>query len=234
MCSRYAVRRRKRNWLSLFPLLLYSLLSFFLDFIFHLVHLPTFLFFATFFLPRFLVAFSSRTVFFYLFSLSLSLPPPALSLCFASSSIYFFSRSSTCSSSLPSLFFSLSSTLFLCSSSTSPARRSFPLYLFLFLSRSSRLVFSVSFYTRTRVPGTCVASPRRSPDPPSPFPCRPVFCGCSFASFLFHPLFSSFFPLLFPSFDRFIHLASPFPPPSHCYAVDTHAFDISWACIPGT
>ena len=105
MCSRYAVRRRKRNWLSLFPLLLYSLLSFFLDFIFHLVHLPTFLFFATFFLPRFLVAFSSRTVFFYLFSLSLSLPPPALSLCFASSSIYIFSRSSTCSSSLPPLFF---------------------------------------------------------------------------------------------------------------------------------
>lgn len=81
MCSRYAVRRRKRNWLSLFPLLLYSLLSFFLDFIFHLVHLPTFLFFATFFLPRFLVAFSSRTVFFYLFSLSLSPSlPPSFSL----------------------------------------------------------------------------------------------------------------------------------------------------------
>lgn len=234
MCSRYAVRRRKRNWLSLFPLLLYSLLSFFLDFIFHLVHLPTFLFFATFFLPRFLVAFSSRTVFFYLFSLSLSPSlPPSFSLLRLFFHLLFLSVIHMFLF-FTSAFFSLSSTLFLCSSSTSPARRSFPLYLFLFLSRSSRLVFSVSFYTRTRVPGTCVASPRRSPDPPSPFPCRPVFCGCSFASFLFHPLFSSFFPLLFPSFDRFIHLASPFPPPSHCYAVDTHAFDISWACIPGT
>lgn len=232
MCSRYAVRRRKRNWLSLFPLLLYSLLSFFLDFIFHLVHLPTFLFFATFFLPRFLVAFSSSTVFFYLFSLSLP-PPLSLSLLRLFFHLLFFSVIHMFLF-FTSVFFSLSPTLFLRSSSTSPARRSFPLYLFLFLSRSSRLVFSVSFYTRTRVPGTCVASPRRSPDPPSPFPCRPVFCGCSFASFLFHPLFSSFFPLLFPSFDRFIHLASPFPPPSHCYVVDTHAFDISWACIPGT
>ena len=132
---------------------------------------------------------------------------------------------------LPWFFLLIANSVFMFFSHQRSTRRSFPLHLFLFLSRSSRLLFSVPFspllflslslslplsgYTRTRVPGTCVASLRRSPCSVSVrlspgFFFLFLFRGCSFASFFSRSLFPSSFPLLFfpPSADLPISHAS--------------------------